>query len=92
LAVSTALVGCGGGGDDSASNKPVNNDTQKVEKTTIAIPTQGQFIDAKVEGLFYISGSESGKTMPRGHTRLTLMPIMSPLFLVVNSMARSMAW
>lgn len=64
LAVSTALVGCGG--DDSASHNPINNDTQKVEKTSIAIPTQGEFIDAKVEGLYYVSGSESGKTNADG--------------------------
>ncbi|ENM5889621.1 chromosome partitioning protein ParA [Vibrio mimicus] len=66
MAVATALVGCGG--DDSSSNNNGNNGNtaQKAEKPVIAIPTQGQFIDATIEGLHYISGSKQGFTTAEG--------------------------
>ncbi|EEY39779.1 hypothetical protein [Vibrio mimicus] len=66
MAVATALVGCGG--DDSSSNNNGNNGNtaQKAEKPVIAIPTQGQFIDATIEGLHYISGSKQGFTTNDG--------------------------
>lgn len=66
IAVATALVGCGG--DDSSSNNNGNNGNtaQKAEKPVIAIPTQGQFIDATIEGLHYISGSKQGFTTAEG--------------------------
>ncbi|ENM5918637.1 chromosome partitioning protein ParA [Vibrio mimicus] len=66
MAVATALVGCGG--DDSSSNNNGNNGNtaQKAEKPVIAIPTQGQFIDATIEGLHYTSGSKQGFTTTEG--------------------------
>ncbi|ENM5906464.1 chromosome partitioning protein ParA [Vibrio mimicus] len=66
MAVATALVGCGG--DDSSSNNNGNNGNtaQKAEKPVIAIPAQGKFIDAKIEGLHYISGSKQGFTNTEG--------------------------
>ncbi|ENM5914263.1 chromosome partitioning protein ParA [Vibrio mimicus] len=66
MAVATALVGCGG--DDSSSNNNGNNGNtaQKAEKPVIAIPAQGKFIDAKIEGLHYISGSKQGFTTNDG--------------------------
>lgn len=66
MAVATALVGCGG--DDSSSNNNGNNgnSAQKAEKPVIAIPAQGKFIDAKIEGLHYISGSKQGFTTNDG--------------------------
>jgi len=55
MAVATALVGCGG--DDSSSSSNTNSNTaQKAEKPVIAIPAQGKFIDATIEGLPYSSG------------------------------------
>ncbi|ENO8416279.1 chromosome partitioning protein ParA [Vibrio mimicus] len=63
MAVATALVGCGG--DDSSSNNN-GNTAQKAEKPVIAIPTQGQFIDATIEGLHYTSGSKQGFTNTEG--------------------------
>lgn len=66
LAVATALVGCGG--DDSSSNNNGNNGNtaQKAEKPEIAIPAQGEFIDAAVEGLYYTSGNKEGVTGAEG--------------------------
>lgn len=63
MAVATALVGCGG--EDSSSNNN-GNTAQKAEKPVIAIPTQGQFIDATIEGLHYTSGSKQGFTNTEG--------------------------
>ncbi|EOX4113964.1 hypothetical protein ACPF4K_003188 [Vibrio cholerae] len=62
MAVATVLTGCGG--DDSSSNNNGNNGNtaQKAEKPVIAIPAQGQFIDAKIEGLHFTSGSKQGFT------------------------------
>lgn len=55
LAVSSILVGCGGSDDDSSSNN-------KEQGKSYSIPTEGQFVDAKVQGLHYESGSKSGVT------------------------------
>ena len=55
LAVSSILVGCGGSDDDSSSNN-------KEQGKSYSIPTEGQFVDAKVQGLHYKSGSKSGVT------------------------------
>ncbi len=62
MAVATVLTGCGG--DDSSSNNNGNNGNtaQKAEKPVIAIPAQGQFIDAAVAGLHYTSGLKNGFT------------------------------
>ncbi|HFG2216482.1 chromosome partitioning protein ParA [Vibrio cholerae] len=62
MAVATVLTGCGG--DDSSSNNNGNNGNaaQKAEKPEIAIPAQGQFIDAAVAGLHYTSGLKNGFT------------------------------
>ncbi|MGU3192666.1 chromosome partitioning protein ParA [Vibrio cholerae] len=62
MAVATVLTGCGG--DDSSSNNNGNNGNtaQKAEKPVIAIPAEGQFIDAKIEGLHFTSGSKQGFT------------------------------
>ncbi|TXY00744.1 chromosome partitioning protein ParA [Vibrio mimicus] len=66
IAVATALVGCGG--DDSSSNNNGNNGNtaQKAEKPEIAIPAQGKFIDAQIEGLYYTSGLKQGFTTNEG--------------------------
>ncbi|EPS3610523.1 chromosome partitioning protein ParA [Vibrio cholerae] len=66
MAVATVLTGCGG--DDSSSNNNGNNGNtaQKAEKPVIAIPAQGQFIDATIEGLHYTSGSKKGFTTADG--------------------------
>lgn len=66
MAVATALVGCGG--DDSSSNNNGNNGNtaQKAEKPEIAIPAQGKFIDAQIEGLYYTSGLKQGFTTNEG--------------------------
>lgn len=61
MAVATALVGCGG--DDSSSS---SNTAQKAEKPVIAIPAQGKFIDATIEGLYYISGEKQDFTNADG--------------------------
>lgn len=62
VTLALTLVGCGSSDDDS--NDPSTNiDTEKTQKPSIAIPTAGKFIDAKVIGLDYISGSlEEKKT------------------------------
>lgn len=57
LAISTALVGCGGS-DDSGTN-PGN-------KKEYSVPSSGSFVDAKVEGLYYVSGTKSGYTNSDG--------------------------
>lgn len=65
MAVATALVGCGG--DDSSSSSNTNSNTaQKAEKPVIAIPAQGKFIDATIEGLYYISGEKQDFTNADG--------------------------
>lgn len=66
MAVATVLTGCGG--DDSSSNNNGNNGNtaQKAEKPVIAIPAQGKFIDATIEGLHYTSGSKKGFTTADG--------------------------
>ncbi|WP_114767733.1 chromosome partitioning protein ParA [Vibrio rhodolitus] len=51
-AVALALVGCGNNSNDSK-----NSDL--AEKPVIAIPEQGKFIDAKVEGLYFVKGELS---------------------------------
>ncbi len=53
LAISTALVGCGGS-DDSGGN--LGN------KKEYSVPSSGSFVDATVEGLYYVSGTKSGYT------------------------------
>ena len=63
LAVAFALVGCGGSDGDSSTPAP----TEQVKKPTITVPEKGEFIDAKVIGLDYVSGSlEERKTDETG--------------------------
>ncbi|MDD9179764.1 MULTISPECIES: hypothetical protein [Aliivibrio] len=52
--VAFALMGCGG--SDGGSNSD-SDTTAKAQKPSIAVPTKGEFIDAKVIGLDYVSGS-----------------------------------
>lgn len=56
--VAFALVGCGGSDGDSSTPAP----TEQVKKPTITVPEKGAFIDAKVIGLHYVSGSLEEKT------------------------------
>lgn len=54
VTLALTLVGCGSSDDDS--NDPSTNiDTAKTQKPSIAIPTAGKFIDAKVIGLDWIT-------------------------------------
>ncbi|MGR6860180.1 hypothetical protein ACU5EH_07500 [Aliivibrio salmonicida] len=57
--VALALMGCGGSDGGSSDN---SNTTAKAQKPSIAVPTKGEFIDAKVIGLDYVSGGTTGKT------------------------------
>ncbi|WP_434997330.1 chromosome partitioning protein ParA [Vibrio scophthalmi] len=54
--VALALVGCG---SDSSSDNNGNNggSTELAKKAVIAVPTEGKFIDAKVEGLYFVKGA-----------------------------------
>jgi hypothetical protein len=67
--VAFALMGCGGSDGDSNHNSndgSTGTDTTKAQKPSIAVPTKGKFIDAKVIGLDYVSGSTSGQTDATG--------------------------
>lgn len=57
--VALALMGCGGSDGGSSDN---SNTIAKAQKPSIAVPTKGEFIDAKVIGLDYVSGGTTGKT------------------------------
>ncbi|MFG0770240.1 chromosome partitioning protein ParA [Vibrio plantisponsor] len=59
LAISSALVGCGGSDSDSKSTEPT-------ETTSYSVPSSGSFVDATVEGLYYVSGTKSGYTSSTG--------------------------
>ncbi|HFG1577805.1 TPA: hypothetical protein ACGFXM_002807 [Vibrio cholerae] len=91
MAVATVLTGCGG--DDSSSNNNGNNGNtaQKAEKPVIAIPAQGQFIDAKIEAFTLPLAQNRVLPMKSVDTRLTLILLMSPLFLVAKLMVLSTA-
>lgn len=57
VAISSVLVGCGSGGDSSTSTS--TSDSTSTETT---VTEQGRFVDAAVEGLYYVSGAKSGYT------------------------------
>ncbi|MBY7896488.1 chromosome partitioning protein ParA [Vibrio fluvialis] len=51
IAIASALVGCGSDENSSTSTSTINT-----------VPEQGQFVDATVEGLYYVSGEKIGYT------------------------------
>ncbi|EOD81825.1 hypothetical protein D515_01733 [Grimontia indica] len=58
LAASVALILAGCGSDDSTPAVGGGSSTELAKKPTIAIPESGKFIDAQVEGLYYVQGIE----------------------------------
>lgn len=60
--VAFALMGCGGSDGGSNSGSDNSNTAGKAQKPSIAVPAKGEFIDAKVIGLDYVSGSTTGQT------------------------------
>ncbi|KKD61551.1 hypothetical protein RN22_05355 [Grimontia sp. AD028] len=60
LAASVALILAGCGSDDSApitgGGSTGGTSTELAKKPTIAVPESGRFIDAQVEGLYYVQG------------------------------------
>ncbi len=61
IAISSALVGCGGNDNDTNTNTNTNKET-----TEYSVPSSGSFVDATVEGLYYVSGTKSGYTNSTG--------------------------
>lgn len=64
--VAFALMGCGGSDGSSNNGSDNSNTTAKAQKPSIAVPTKGEFIDAKVIGLDYVSGGTTGQTDTTG--------------------------
>lgn len=64
--VAFALMGCGGSDGGSNNGSDNSNTTAKAQKPSIAVPTKGEFIDAKVIGLDYVSGGTTGQTDTTG--------------------------
>ncbi|OEE82027.1 hypothetical protein A1OQ_04395 [Enterovibrio norvegicus FF-162] len=60
LAASVALVLAGCGSDDSAPVVGADVSSELAKKPNIAIPENGRFIDAQVEGLYFVQGMEGG--------------------------------
>ncbi|WEM42344.1 chromosome partitioning protein ParA [Photobacterium sp. DA100] len=63
-----SLTGCGSDSSSSTGgNTGGGNGTELAQKPTIAVPATGQFIDAKVEGLHFVSGEKAGITDADGN-------------------------
>ena len=65
LLAALALTGCNSDSDTDTTT-PSTPNTGLVDKPVIAVPAKGEFIDAKVEGLHYRSGSTVALTDANG--------------------------
>lgn len=67
LLAALALTGCNSDSDSNTdTTTPSTPNTGLVDKPVIAVPAKGEFIDAKVEGLHYRSGSTVALTDANG--------------------------
>lgn len=67
LLAALALTGCNSDSDSNTdTTTPSTPNTGLVDKPVIAVPAKGEFIDAKVEGLHYRSGSTLALTDANG--------------------------